>query len=297
MNEVKFLNIRRCVAVFMAMLITVLSLSYTNNNHANATNSSITYFVYDAKTAEKIPNRNYILTKLGSSDNKRTVIGEDERVIDWTKSGVVKIMNSSSYIGSGFVVSDHVIATAAHCAYNEKISEILLFDNSGNVTLHATPVESHIPYNYCKNNEDETYDYALITVKEDLSDYACFDLGVPLNCFANSKPVVSVTGFPGTIGKPGEKTTVNTHTKHMMYTGNGIVKKINDSNLIFYEADTIGGNSGGPVYITESFKGKTYYTVIAIHAYGTHDDHMDGNHGTCMNTDLIHFYNNKNIQW
>ena len=305
MNKIKFLNARRCVAVFMAMLITVLSFSYTNNNRTNATNSNITYFVYDAKTGDKIPNRNYMLLKLNSSDKERTVIGNEDRKIDWSKSGVAKIITEYTKddrdycgLGSGFVVSDHVIATAAHCINGRKISEILLFSNNGNTTLHATPIEYHVPYLFTKPiNSDEPYnyiyDYALIMVKEDLSAYACFDLGVPLDNLKDKHSTVSVTGFPGKVGKPNEEKIVNTLTEHKMYTGKGTIVGINNDK-ISYDTDSTGGNSGGPAYITEKVKDNEHYTVIAIHSYsGTTQ-----NGGVRMTTDLIHFYkNNKNINW
>ncbi|MDE5558773.1 MAG: serine protease [Ruminococcus sp.] len=300
MSKIKTLNAKRLVAVFTAMLITILSLSYTNNNHADALNSNVKYYVYDAKTAEKIDE--YFLSPLPYSLNTRnSVIGNDERVIDWTKSGVVKIIKSDPYNGSGFVVSDHVIATAAHCVSSKKISEILLFDNNGKQVMSATPVEYHIPSNYL-GPAALTYDYALISVKEDLSAYACFDLGVTLDSFPDTGSTISVTGFPNEIIKNGKKIPVNTNTQHMMYTGNGTVKRtnypqnsfFNVSDLIYYDCDMSNGNSGGPAYITESLNGKTYYTVIAINAH-TYDN---VNNGVRINTNLINFYKaNQCILW
>lgn len=295
MSKIKILNAKSCVAVFTAVLMMILSLSYTSNNQTDAANTNREYYVYNAKTGSY--KTKYTLNAFYSESSTRAVIGNDERVIDWTKSGIVKIMNSTNYIGTGFVIGDHTIATAAHCAYNNKISEILLFDNNGNITLHATPVEYHIPYEYTKysptaDGREEKYDYALITVKEDLSNYACFNLGVPLDSFANKKSVITVTGFP--------VDQSNSHTKHTMYSSNGIVTKMYD-DLMYYNADTYKGNSGGPVYITESLHGNTYYTVVAINAYSPHDydiDHSYGNHGAYITTDMIHFYNkNSNINW
>lgn len=273
-------NVKKITAVAVAFLLMILSVSYSGSK-SDAANTARTYRIFNAKTGAKIGS-DYTLNALPAEDNSRSIIGDDERVIDWTKSGVVKLMSSDYYIGSGFVVSDHVIATAAHCAYNKKISEILLFDNSGNVTMHATPVQSHIPVNYV-NNSSTNYDYALITIKEDLSAYACFNLGVPLDSFVNGNSAVTVTGFPG---------DYNTHTTHMKYSSNGIICGGNNS-LIYYSADTIGGNSGGPVYLTESAYGQTYYTVVAIHTNGVSSQ----NYGTRITTDLIHFYKrNPNIQ-
>lgn len=277
----KILNKKRISAVIVAAVMFIISL-FAYSSNAMATNSSIAYTVCNAQTGAQL--RTYTLDPLAEKVNTRSVIGTDERVIDWTKSGVVKIMNSNNYIGTGFVVGDHVIATAAHCVKGLKISEILLFNSDGSVSLHATPVEAHYPTNYSTDN----LDYALITVEEDLSDYACFSLGVTLDSIGSSNQAVSVTGFPGDLN--------NNHTQHTMYTGNGIILSADDEQL-FYTADTGGGNSGGPVYVTESRCGYTYFTVIAIHAYLPHGG-KEGNRGTRITTDEIHFYmNNPNLNW
>lgn len=294
MIKTSVLKFKKIVAVFMAMLLMMLSFSYTANDNSDAANSSRSYKVYHASTGHYL--REYTLAPLNTSDNSRAVIGTDERVIDWTKSGVVKIINTDTSIGSGFVVDEHTIATAAHCLYDYRsgmysnISEILLFDTSGNIEQNIIPIEYHIPTEYITNHKT-SYDYALITVEEDLSEYMCFELGVSLDSFVNGETnaTVYVTGFPERVA--GE--IVNNHTKHMMYTGNGkICSGGNGENgLLYYNADTSGGNSGGPVYITESLNGKTYHTVVAVHTTG-------GNHGVCMTTDLIHFYKaNNNLRY
>lgn len=310
MSKIKVLNAKRCVAVFMAALMMILSLSYTSNNQTDAANSRRQYYVFNAKTGVKTGS--YYLNPVQSVNNSRSIIGNDDRVINWDKSGVVKLRTyyedvavdtTYPYIASGFVVDDHTIATAAHCVYDQIIKDILLFDDDGNVTLQATPVEYHYPSEFIKHelNNDykeyqkyEKYDYALITVKEDLSSYTHFNLGVPLNSFFSSNSNVTVTGFPGDAN--GTK-NVNTQTKHMMYTANGQVINSND-DLMYYNTDETSGESGAPVYITESLNGNTYHTVVAINARSKHDEHKDGNHGAYITTDLIHFYNkNPNIKW
>ncbi|MDE5584480.1 MAG: trypsin-like serine protease [Ruminococcus sp.] len=296
-------NLKKTTAVVIAFVLMILSAMYAGNK-SEAANSQREYKVFNAKTGQLM--KTYTLDKLPTRDNSRSVIGTDDRVIDWNKSGVVKILNSTDRC-SGFVVSDHVIATAAHCVYEykkvspnpKKISDILLFDTNGDVTMHATPVKYHVPSKYISSGSNN-YDYALITVEEDLRFYACFDLGVPLYSFDDNNSVVTVTGFPGTIGTGNNEKRVNTDTEHMMYSGNGIVYDIKDS-LIYYKADSSGGNSGGPVYITESKsvsededKRRTYYTVVAIHTTGNNDV----NYGTRITTDLIHFYKaNSYINW
>ncbi|MDE6781778.1 MAG: serine protease [Ruminococcus sp.] len=310
MSRINSVNAKRCIAVFMAVLMMILSLSYTGNNQTNALNTAQQYRIFNAKTGAKIGN-DYTLQPVSTYNNttSRNVIGYEERVIDWTKSGVVKIITSGGF-GSGFVVSDHVIATAAHCLYNYKnqnakiVSKILLFDTNGNITLQATPVQSHIPVQFITgthnagNNYVTTSDYALITVKEDLSDYACFDLGMPLTSFNTGNATVSVTGFPGRVGNPGNEVTVNTTTTHMMYTGNGNICN-GDTTLLRYTADTSNGNSGGPVYITESLQGRTYYTVVAINIADQVSLPYTQNTGYRITTNLLQFYSgdNQNINW
>lgn len=304
MSKIKILNAKRGVAVFMAVLMMILSLSYTNNKQTDAVNTDRTYYVFDAKTCVQKTNRTYTLEAFYSESNARNIVGEtDNRKPGWVNSGVVKIMNSTNYIGTGFVVGDHTIATAAHCAYNESISKILLFetDKNNNLTntLNLTPVECHIPYNYINGNLTH-YDYALITVKEDLSDYA-FNLGVPLDSCIEKAVRITSAGFPSKIGTEGNEITVNTATQHMMYSSNGhIVQGYpswgTDRYRIAFTADTSKGNSGGPVYITEIIPGesKPCYTVIGI---CTHSG-IDSNIATRITTDLIHFYNkNSNIKW
>ncbi len=66
----------------------------------------------------------------------------------------------------------------------------------------------------------------------------------------------------------------------------------NPDMQLYYEAYASGGNSGSPVYITETRNDKTYNTVIAI----TSAVAADYTIGTRITTDLIHFYyGNPNI--
>ncbi|MDE5569076.1 MAG: trypsin-like peptidase domain-containing protein [Ruminococcus sp.] len=214
-------------------------------------------------------------------------------MLDWTKSGVVEIAS----IGTGFVVDEHTIATAAHCVYNKKINKIYLFDNNSKLTLTlegSSIVEYHVPSVYV-SSESADYDYALITVKEDLSDYMCFNLGTVTD-IKNLKSAVSITGFPGEIVTgDGTKPVNYSVSEHNMYTGNGHIYNSSDKRL-YYDVDTTSGNSGSPVYITEAYGNKVYYTVIAIHAYGQGSNPY--NSGTRITADLLKFFNgNTNLKY
>lgn len=283
---------RAILTSVLACMIMVMSVTSFRGSEVTAFSTQRTYRVYNAATCKH--TRTYTLDALPTYNASRDVIGTDDRVVDWSKSGTVKITttdNMGKYnMGTGFVVGDHVIATAAHCICDTEnnisaiISDILLFNSSGEVVEHATPVEIHVPESFFKNEEpkyDPKYDYALITVSEDLSAYNCYYLGVPLDSFLSSESEISVTGFQG----------------NTIYTGKGVIKPNNTASseyIIGYTADTKGGESGAPVYYTESYGKYEYNTVIGIHTSGNDTC----NYGMRMTTDLIDFYNgNPNLNW
>lgn len=286
------LNFKKLFSAFMSIVIVCICTCDFSVN-TKATNTGRTYYVYSPSTGNY--TRNYTLPALTSSVNTRSLIGTDNRTIDWSKSGTVKILDSDStkpYRGTGFVVNAHTIATAAHCVFKDgsavKINEILLFDSLGNNILTATPIELHIPELFI-NPVDyySNYDYALITVQEDLSNFCHYNLGVATDSFLSSSSEISLTGFPGELNN-------NNTGDNTMYTGTGNVSGGTNMRL-YYTADSTGGNSGGPVYITESRNEKTFFTVVAIHTAGFGEDwdaEQQLNSGVRLTTDHLQFYLN-----
>lgn len=256
-------------------------------------NNYVDYYVYDAQTGYKKTGYDYFLgpddDRTSSPYDLRSVIDTDTRVIDWTKSGVVKLMINDSpyYTGTGFVVGSNTILTAAHCVMNGNnariFSGIKLFNSSGQNTLTVQPVEIHIPKQYVLNR-NENYDYALITVGTNISSYNCFDLGVSIDHHQNINIPVCVTGFPQSV--PNYNIT-NDDDHHYMVTGSGVLTD-SSSRLLYYDADTSSGESGAPVYVTESGSGYAHNTVVAIHTTGTNEDHPY-NHGVRVNSEILRF--------
>lgn len=294
------------------------------NVSTQSVNESRGYTTFDAKTGEG--KNGYFLDPNPVVDNSREVIGdEDSRYRDDSLPGVVKIIDNYS-INTGFVIDAHTIATAAHCVYggleqfesNKQLKKILILDNSGNVEKTITNIyETHVPNKYIVNmmvynntsKSDEVrgehfqiahaYDYALITVEEDLSEYACFDLGIPTDGMMSDSQKLYCTGFPAYIKDGKHPDAVNNFTKHERFTGEGFMKP--DANEpfpereIYYDIDTYGGNSGGPVYVKNTIGNTTYYTVIGIHTRyidENNDKVYEMNSGTQMTTELLHFYKN-----
>lgn len=297
MMKTKMLSVQKMIAMIIAALIMVLSIS-SYQMKANALNTSRTYYVYNAQTGEYL--RRYTLSTLPYENNSISTYAIDDRYPDWTKSGVCKTLSSSGSVGSGFVVDEHTIATAAHCVYNvesqiaKQTSQILLFDSDESEPLIVAPVEIHVPYLYISGNGTHTfdayYDYALITVNQDLSDYMCFELGVPLDYVIENEQEIKVTGFPKFVD---DDILVNNSSVHNMYTGDGVIISKNNYQIIS-QVYTSVGNSGGPLYLEETRCGYTYYTVIGICSSGA----CPTLYSTRMTTELIHFYkNNPNLNW
>ena len=259
-------KLKKILAVSTAVFVLSLSLSLpTDCVSAANSNNAVSYTVFSLKRGGTYKTK-YTLNPVDtlSSTNARAVIGDDTRVVDFSKSGVVKINFTASNSGS-------------------KVTEINFFNSDGTPGLSITDaVEVHVPTLYVNGSYSDynPYDYALIKVNQDLSDYAIFNLGIMNDNFINKQTAVSVTGFP--------KKVNNQEVHNVMYTGTGFIRQ-SDDNELYYDIDTFGGNSGGPIYITSTFQGKAYYTVIGIHAYG---DANSYNGGARITTNLLQFYKN-----
>lgn len=249
-----------------------------------ATYMSRTYNVYNYNTSTF--SSTYQLSQevrnLTSTASAYTIIPPDDRVT-YENSGIVRLGNGYS----GFVVGDHTIATRAYSVYSKTNSAmnarmaITLYDDEGNVSQTVYPDEAHIPalYKTCSTNDGYKYDYALLTVSEDLSSYEHFNLGVLTDSAANNSIIpVHVAGFDGTTLK----------------TGSGRFQGFSDVHVTF-NTDTTSGQFGGPVYLTTSYRtgsnsATTVNTVVAINTTQNPSDMY--NQGTRITSEHIMFYKN-----
>lgn len=82
------LTLEKIAALFLSLLISILSLTIYMDNRVVATNSSQSYTVFSASGTYK---RSYTLQANPVQDNSRDIIGNDDRYSDNRLSGVVKI--------------------------------------------------------------------------------------------------------------------------------------------------------------------------------------------------------------
>ncbi len=294
---------RKIISVIVAAVMFIICMTYNTILETSAVNTALNYKVFNASNGNYMST--YTLSANAVQDNSRSVIEPDTRVVDFDKSGVVKIITNSG-TSTGFLIDGNTVATAAHCVVNKTnntgnsnsgkiIEKILVFNTDKTIAYEITNAYSvHVPSLYFTTSSTSTvfdYDYALITIPnidedENLDDYAIFNLGVMLDGFKGSGKSVSVTGFPKRVD--GEE--VNNETEHEMYTGVGTIASdpTNHEMMFRHNCDTSGSNSGSPVYTSTTYGGNTYYTVIGIHTSG----YSGYNIATRITTNVLHFYNN-----
>ncbi len=216
------------------------------------------------------------------------------------ETGIVKIIMNDSGFGTGFIVGDNIIATDAHCVYGSSgfyDVDVILFDEDGDPTQTLSADELHIPVQYTTySTGNAAYDYALIYVEEDLSDYPHFELGTVLaDTVLRDNVEVELTGFPVT----ANGSTMNSTTMHNLCTTDRTVYYINsvngvdDSVVIFQDVDSeiVNGFSGSPFYTTTSYSvGSTSYTRFTAISMVRGPQSSNDAQGVRFTAPVIQFY-------
>ncbi|MGN1481906.1 trypsin-like serine peptidase [Porcipelethomonas sp.] len=166
-------------------------------------------------------------------------------------------------IGTGFIIGDHEIMTAAHMVNNSGnffTSPVIEIPNSNpqndNGTT-VTPIATHVAKKQIQG--DPGYDYAIITVEEDLSAYGKALLGMPTESAISNNMNIHCLGYAN-----------YNNTNLVLKISNGTILDSIDGLELTTSADTAGGTSGGPIYVETDYGNsdgsnmKTYKTVIGI---------------------------------
>lgn len=242
---------KTAIAFVLSLLMVMLSVVYCLPSMTNAASSNeVAYVYHDYKNTNL---KSYIpysleLEDINNSISTHSYVEGSDFMYD-SDTSIVKIEGPG---GTGFIVGNHIIATAAHCVYSDSKFinfTIQILDSSNNVVKEISPKYVHIPKAYVDGSQYGN-DYALIEVQEDLSTYGMFKLGVPLN---NYRGEVTVSGF----------STIPNVQWGIRYKAKGNVTEVH-YNSIWYFASANSGSSGGPVYVESTRFGKTYKTVIGI---------------------------------
>ena len=233
----------------------------------------------------------------GSDNRYSTTLPENKGIVRLETSDPDK---TSYFIGTGFIVDEHTIATCAHNLYGKYETDatkhffntltVKTHNSNGVVSTNLHPIAAHIPNDY-KTNPTRENDYALITVEETLpaTDYPRFAIGNYYNLStANYNYIpVYVTGCPLKVHNS------NNYTR--LYSQMGCLSQTNNAqaSVIKYNTDTTGGNSGSPVYtVIKDSDGMYYYTALAIHQGANNETNPQWNEGVRFNKYHKRFYMN-----
>lgn len=191
--------------------------------------------------------------------------------------------------GTGFIIGDHEIMTAAHCVYNVEEGkfytssqvEISLSESYSSSSIRTLSVVSvHFPKKFKElidsnpttkfNFEKIKNDYAIITVNEDLSEYGKLTLGTLTSEAKNNDIPIHVLGYCSA-----------TEFK----ISHGSISDTNDDDVFATDAFTTNGTSGGPMYVecvfgipgtsNEEYKTKSYKIVVSLDSAGGHGPKFD----------------------
>lgn len=266
--------------------ITPNTIYYESTNNGIPAQNTLYYQKFDAQTGGQIGSA-YPLSPVSTIPNyaPKGLIGPDDRYIDYSNSGVVRITSSIGQ-GSGFIVDDNLILTAAHVVYGATNVSYTLFNANGTPEATYSAASYHVPSNYISGSEVD-YDYALIVVNQDLSDYRVINLGVARDKLKNNITSSVYLNYASKLG-----IYVTGYVSNTGYTGIGnLANNYLTNTLVQYNTDTVPGESGSPVYVKTSSG-----DMIAIGVHRGVGVANSYNQGKRINTDVIHFiYNNPNI--
>lgn len=277
------------------------SVQYTHHSYSNPNENDYDYYLSPLPMVTVNNVGNDIDAIVDGSDTlwNITNLPESNSIVR------IKVWNTgrSPFCVTGFVVNNHTIATAAHCVYGDHYEtgsedfynniEITFYNSNGtisNETLNEIAV--HIPTAY-KTSDSRENDYALITVEDNISSssHPYFAIGNYYNLLTlnYSHIPIYVTGCPAS---PHNSDNSN---GALLYTQMGHLSSTNntDSTYIRYNVDTLGGDSGAPVYtVIKDSNNNYFYTALSLHQGGNDNDNPLWNEGVRFNKYHKQFYMN-----
>ena len=196
------------------------------------------------------------------------IIGADDRLriksttdIPWRRVCALRITfpSGSTYRGTGFLIGARAVATAGHCVYlhnqggwARKVEVIPGCNGSSRPYGQAESMSFRSVAGWVTGRKPES-DYGCVVLPpgafggRNLGSFGCANFDAPKLV---AQPAV-LPGFPG--DKPFAE----------LWGMSRVIKAVAGKTLV-YDIDTVGGQSGAPVYIKRA--GQRY--VVGIHNYG-----------------------------
>ncbi len=248
------------------------------------------YTLPNASSASMV-NDSQLNTASTTSSDDVWIPTNDTRIV---RTGEINEGNTT-HQATGFIVGEHVIATAAHCLYNTSSAQFNPYravwaytytevNGETVATPHQLTVTSvHVPEYYVTSTTNAAVgqtDYGLIVVEEDLTSYGFFNLGMltsdaPCSTGSTAEDAVPLTITQYRTLNSGQAASYLNKTPTYR---NGWLSVLTDYRLAVLPNN--GGVSGSPVFATNSND-----TVVGI-------VNSTGSGGLAMTRPLLQFYLN-----
>jgi glutamyl endopeptidase len=234
----------------------------------------------------KVPSK---ALELGASARKRLVIGKSDKPIRPPEGGIsvesvinlderTRIVSTDqdpwklvcaleidapwgAFVGTGWFVAPKLLITAGHCVFDRN----QMGGQAREITITPGRNRDEKPFGTQKSSRFSTLDLWHRDQNPDF-DIAAIHLDKPFDSLGGAFQVgsflddelknffVNVSGYPASPGDGQEQWWAKNRIRDVT------------PRRIFYDVDTSGGQSGGPVYIFKDDKGPPI--VVGIHAYG-----------------------------
>lgn len=268
-NDYKILT-KNIMGTIVSLPYSESGITFNYNSYTLPSDEARSYKKYDCSSGVPTNYSLSIPSTLNSASDPLRSGNIDDRILDSSADAQCivylsyKKSDGKKYRGTGFIIDDHTIATCAHClfdgtAFNTDYT-IKVYNTAGtSVIATYSADELHIPANYYDNPSDNyDYDYGLIYVDDDLSQYGKMTLSLPTNQFKNTAQDVCVSGFPS---------NVNGSATSSRYYAVGSILTTSNNYLLNSSAYVSKGDSGGPMYLEYSLSGDTFRSAVGICEY------------------------------
>lgn len=180
------------------------------------------------------------------------VVGNDDRVkVSDTEafphSAVCYIeskINGNTTLGTAFMIGNNIAVTAGHCVYKDGYlaSEVKVWPGKDGFAVWNNPFGtaksiSVAAHDYANSGASESYDWAVIILKEDIGD-ECGWFGIASDTSDMTSRDMTCSGYPG-------------EHRYYQYTQTGRVPAM-DSYEFYHDFDITGGQSGSPFYNSQN---------------------------------------------
>jgi len=237
-------------------------LGATSGQADQTTARATTHFIVKGKRQQPLRQPSSPFESiLGDVDRRKQILETD--LTPWRMICSLEIVgqNGLNYIGTGWLAAPRTVVTAGHCVFDPgelggwaQSIKVVPGRNGSDKPLDIVESSSFSTTDRWQASQDPDFDYAAIHLDKDLgTKLGTFGMAVLPDADLTNR-LVNVSGYPVSPGN-GE----------LQYFHANRVNAITGRRL-FYDIDTIGGQSGSPVWAY--LDGSDDPVVVAIHAYG-----------------------------